>query len=100
MRCICRRRGDKIENCQNWCFRERTMSACRSGKSRARTSPVRAAASREPPIRVSLNERGRLLASARPTPEYVRSRFPKECRRDRRNWTFQIAEWWRFPPET
>ena len=27
MRCICRRRGDKIENCQNWCFRERTMSA-------------------------------------------------------------------------
>ena len=65
------------------------MGACRSGKSRARTSPVRAAASREPPFRVSLNERGRLWASARPTPEYVRSQFPKECRR---NWTFQTNE--------
>ena len=33
------------------------------------------AASREPPFRVSLNERGRFSASARPTPTYVRSRF-------------------------
>ena len=79
---------------------ERVSVGRKSGKSRARTSLFRAAASREPPFRVSLNERGRLWASARPTPEYVRSRFPKECRRDRRNWTFEIAEWWRFPPET
>ena len=86
---------------------ERVSVGGKSGKSRARTSLFRAAASREPPFRVSLNERGRFSASARPSPTYVRSRFPKECRRDRRIWTFQtmrnwhrIPEWWRFPPGT